>query len=90
MKLLDFGLARREQAGRQPHRRHPRLHLARARARPARRALRADLYAFGVLAFHLLTGQLPFLGTTPMEVMEQHVHAPPPVPHEVNDTIPSR
>jgi serine/threonine-protein kinase len=36
----------------------------------------------------MLTGQLPFIGTTPMEVMEKHVHSPPPIPHELNKEIP--
>ena len=57
-----------------------------ARGRPA--GPPADLYAFGVLCFHMLTGQLPFIGTTPMEVMEKHVHSPAPIPHEINKEIP--
>jgi serine/threonine-protein kinase len=36
----------------------------------------------------MLTGRLPFIGTTPMEVMEQHVRSAPPVPHEVDPKIP--
>ncbi len=86
-KLLDFGLARRNQqnvtriAGTPDY-----ISPEHARGRPA--GPPADLYAFGVLCFHMLTGQLPFIGTTPMEVMEKHVHSPPPIPHEVNKEIP--
>jgi serine/threonine-protein kinase len=86
-KLLDFGLARRKQenvtriAGTPDY-----ISPEHARGRPA--GPPADLYAFGVLCFHMLTGQLPFVGNTPMEVMEKHVHSPPPVPHEVNKAIP--
>lgn len=86
-KLLDFGLARRNQqnvtriAGTPDY-----ISPEHARGRPA--GPPADLYAFGILCFHMLTGQLPFIGTTPMEVMEKHVHMPPPVPHEVNKDIP--
>jgi serine/threonine-protein kinase len=86
-KLLDFGLARRQQqnvtriAGTPDY-----ISPEHARGRPA--GPPADLYAFGVLCFHMLTGQLPFIGNTPMEVMEKHVHFPPPVPHEVNKDIP--
>ena len=87
VKLLDFGLARRNQqnvtriAGTPDY-----ISPEHARGRPA--GPPADLYAFGILCFHMLTGQLPFIGTTPMEVMEKHVHSPPPVPHEVNKEIP--
>ncbi|MBL9039655.1 MAG: protein kinase [Archangium sp.] len=87
VKLLDFGLARRKQeevtriAGTPDY-----ISPEHARGRPA--GPPADLYAFGVLCFHMLTGKLPFTGITPMDVMEQHVHTPPPVPHEVNPDIP--
>jgi serine/threonine-protein kinase len=87
VKLLDFGLARRQQqevsriAGTPDY-----ISPEHARGRPA--GPPADLYAFGILCFHMLTGKLPFVGNTPMEVMEQHVHSPPPVPHEVANTIP--
>jgi len=86
-KLLDFGLARRNQqnvtriAGTPDY-----ISPEHARGRPA--GPPADLYAFGILCFHMLTGQLPFIGTTPMEVMEKHVHMAPPVPHEINKAIP--
>lgn len=86
-KLLDFGLARRNQqnvtriAGTPDY-----ISPEHARGRPA--GPPADLYAFGVLCFHMLTGQLPFIGNTPMEVMEKHVHSPAPIPHEINKEIP--
>lgn len=37
-----------------------------------------DEYAFGVLAFELLTGRVPFLGETPIETLGLHVRAPVP------------
>lgn len=41
---------------------------------------RSDLYAVGGLAYWLLTGTLPFEGTTPMEVLAAHVHQEPDPP----------
>jgi len=41
---------------------------------------RADLFSFGVVLFELLTGQMPFDGTTPTEIIDHILHeVPPPV-----------
>ncbi len=39
---------------------------------------RADLFSFGVVLFELLTGQMPFEGTTPTEIIDHILHATPP------------
>jgi serine/threonine protein kinase len=41
---------------------------------------RADLYAVGVLAYQLLTGELPFRGENTFQVLFQHVNEPPKPP----------
>jgi serine/threonine protein kinase len=39
---------------------------------------RGDMYALGVTLFQAITGQLPFTGATPWEVIQKHQTAPPP------------
>ena len=38
---------------------------------------RVDLYAFGVMAYEMLTGQPPFTGRTPQAVLGAHIAALP-------------
>ena len=38
---------------------------------------RSDLYSFGVLCYHMLTGKPPFTGETALAVAVQHVKKPP-------------
>jgi serine/threonine-protein kinase len=46
---------------------------------------RADQYALAATAFHLLTGSPPFTGSSPVEVISQHLTDPPP---HLGDTRP--
>jgi len=45
---------------------------------------RSDLYALGILAFEMLTGNVPFNDENPMSVIQMHLHgAIPPLPQSV-------
>ena len=57
---------------------------------------RADVYAWGCVAYFLLTGQLVFEADTSMKMLMQHVHAEPvppsqrtelPIPKELDDLV---
>ncbi|HEX2685678.1 MAG TPA: protein kinase [Kofleriaceae bacterium] len=45
---------------------------------------RSDLYALGILAFEMLTGNVPFNDENPMTVIQMHLHAAiPPLPQSI-------
>ncbi len=45
---------------------------------------RTDIYSFGVMAFELLTGRLPFPGADVMEILMKQVSARPPPMSKIN------
>lgn len=42
---------------------------------------RSDLYSMGVILYQLLTGKLPYTGTTALEVGTKHLESPIPLPN---------
>lgn len=49
---------------------------------------RSDIWSFGIVLFEMLTGQLPFEGDTPFEVMHAINHQPLPDPTWQREDIP--
>lgn len=46
-----------------------------------------DTYALGVIAFQMLTGQVPFSGSTPFTIQKGHAEQMPPAPEKINPAL---
>jgi serine/threonine-protein kinase len=87
VKIMDFGLAKMVEEVRKgssiiagtPY------YMAPEQALGAAVDHRADLYAFGVTLYQLLTGEVPFSEGI---VQYHHLHTPPPDPRELLPSLP--
>jgi len=88
LKIVDFGLASEAPislTGEATSRRSTSSllagtpeYIAPEQAQGIRGDGRADLYALGVMLYEMLSGQLPFMSTSVVELLRLHVHARPP------------
>lgn len=51
---------------------------------------RSDIYSLGIVFYHLLTGNLPFISNQAVELMMKHLTEPLPDPREIVPSIPQR
>ncbi|EIU06413.1 putative serine/threonine protein kinase [Mycobacteroides abscessus 5S-0422] len=81
--LTDFGISRIADATTAPDTRKGSLTAAYAAPeqwRLERATAATDVYAFGVIAYQLITAALPFPGPTVDLYRQQHLHDTPPIP----------
>ncbi len=64
-------------------------YLSPERAKGIEAHYRCDIYSLGIIAYCMLTGQLPYRGE-PMAILFQHLEGNAPPVHEVNKKIPAR
>jgi hypothetical protein len=89
IKVIDFGLAKRERAfgGEKilgtPYYVAPETILGSLIDR------RTDLYSLGVVLYHLTTGELPFRGDSNLVILKSHVERSPAPPQQVAPWIPA-
>jgi serine/threonine-protein kinase len=58
-------------------------------AKGAEVGARSDLYSLGCVAFHALSGRVPFSGATPAAILGQHLTQPPPPLFSVAPQVPT-
>ncbi len=83
-RLADFGIAKALEADEDPRMTRTGVTLGTPTYMSPEQALgrsvgvASDIYSFGVVAFELLTGTVPFEGESPFETMLMHVQRDPP------------
>jgi beta-lactam-binding protein with PASTA domain len=49
---------------------------------------RSDVYSVGIVLYEMLTGTVPFIGDTPLEIAMKHLSEVPTPPSELRDDVP--
>jgi serine/threonine protein kinase len=95
VKLVDFGIAKLQDAGQSqqltataavlgtPAYIAPELVLTKDAASP-----RSDIYSFGVLAYRMLSGRVPFSGETAFQVLHRACYEPVPSLRDLAPNVP--
>ncbi len=96
MKLLDFGLAKRATPGGSSSTMTSASlivgtpdYMAPEQARAQPTDARTDIYALGVMAFELLSGQLPYTAQSSVDLVMKHLTAPIPKLSDLDPTTPA-
>ena len=92
VKVTDFGLARAIE-GADSGKTHGLLlgtvaYLSPEQVEHDHTDARSDVYSAGILLFELVTGQVPFTASAPMQVAYRHVHEDVPPPSSIRPGIP--
>ncbi|MGE5194727.1 MAG: serine/threonine-protein kinase [Deltaproteobacteria bacterium] len=94
VRVIDFSLACRAASGlsKMLHRKQATVKGTRTYMAPEQilgkpLTPQTDIYNFGVTLFELLTGQTPFKGSTPKDLLLRHLGEAPPAPSEFNPNV---
>jgi eukaryotic-like serine/threonine-protein kinase len=89
-KIMDFGLARLLKADDRTRKEGTEgtpAYISPEQAKGASVDGRSDIYSLGVLIYEMLTGSVPFKGSTAQEIVQKHLTEPPRDPRELNPGI---
>ncbi|MDX2023532.1 MAG: protein kinase [Deltaproteobacteria bacterium] len=91
VKVVDFGIAGLlDQGGREEKIAGTPEYIPPERATGAGYDHRSDIYSLGVMAYEMLTGQVPFAGDDPVLVLRKQVSDRPRPPTEIVPDLPPR
>ena len=62
-------------------------YMAPEQARASHVDHRCDIYSLGATLYHMVTGQVPFEGTSALAIINQHLHEELPYPADINDDL---
>ena len=94
-KLLDFGIAKLVKDAGSRHKTQTGtplgtpLYMSPEQVHGRDVDQRTDIYSLGIVAFEMLTGTLPFDGTSVMDILMKQAGAAPPKPSSVCDAVPA-
>lgn len=94
VRLVDFALSQRVASGltallgsRQSTIQGTRTYIAPETIMKQRATPATDQYSLGISLFEVLTGKVPFAGSTPTDLLKKHLSAEPPRPSEFNKNV---
>ncbi len=94
LKLVDFSLAMRYAKGlgklfrMKPRQiQGTRTYIAPETIKRQHPSPQTDIYSLGVTLFEVLTGQPPFIGTSPNDLLRRHLAEKPPLPSSINPNV---
>lgn len=97
VKVVDFGIAKLEENNPNSKRSFQTRtgivcgtpeYMSPEQARGQKLDARSDLYAIGVMLYHMVTDRLPFEAGSPIEVVTKHISEPPVPPRMYRDDLP--
>jgi serine/threonine protein kinase len=97
VKVVDFGIAKLEENNPNSKRSFQTRtgivcgtpeYMSPEQARGQKLDARSDLYAIGVMLFHMTTDRLPFEAPSPIEVVTKHISEPPVPPRTFRPDLP--
>ena len=89
-KIADFGLARLQGAATHGHLAGTPLYMSPEQADGRTPDARSDVYAAGVVFFHLFCGVPPFDAESTAELLGKHLRMPPPRPRSLRADLPEQ